>query len=216
MGTLTENLIASWPAALRTCLTEPDWWVDELQGVYVVRGLTALTLPARHEGYRNQAGTRSPRWEWPGHALVHRTATVHQGVSLFGPVVIGPGCEIGPNASLFGPTVVQSNAYIGPGAEIRRCLLLDGAEISHLSFAGHSVIGRNVRLGAFFCSAVRNLRRGTVHVMRAGTLVDTGEQRLGCVIADGTETGVHTTVMPGRRLVASPVVPAHSVVLRNC
>jgi UDP-N-acetylglucosamine diphosphorylase / glucose-1-phosphate thymidylyltransferase / UDP-N-acetylgalactosamine diphosphorylase / glucosamine-1-phosphate N-acetyltransferase / galactosamine-1-phosphate N-acetyltransferase len=216
MGMPTEDLTSSWPTALRTCLAEPRWWADELQGLHVVRGLTELTLPTRGNGYRTVPGTRSPRWDWPGHALVHRTATVHAGVSFFGPVLIGPGCEIGPNASLFGPTVVQANAYVGPGAEIRRCLLLDGAEISHLSFVGHSVIGRNVRLGAFFCSAVRNLQRGTVHVLQAGTLVDTGEQRLGCVIADGTETGVHTTVMPGRRLVASPVVQAHSVVVRNC
>ena len=219
MGTPTENLVSLLPAlpsALRTCLTEPDWWADELQGLHVIRDLTGLALPATLPGYRTVPGTRSPRWDWAGHALVHRTATVHQGVSLFGPVLIGPGCEIGPHASIFGPTVVQPDSYVGPSAEIRRSLLLSGAEISHLSFVGHSVIGRNVRLGAFFCSAVRNLRRGTVHILRAGTLIDTGEERLGCVIADGIETGVHTTVMPGRRLVASPVVAAHSVVIRNC
>ncbi len=211
-----ESLLPTGPGALRTCLTEPDWWADELRGLQVIRELTGLALPGTLAGYRTVPGTRSPRWDWPGHALVHRTATVHQGVSFFGPVVIGPGCEVGPHASIFGPTVVQSDAYVGPSAEIRRSLLLAGAEISHLSFVGHSVIGRNVRLGAFFCSAVRNLRRGTVHILRASTLVDTGEERLGCVIADGTETGVHTTVMPGRRVVASPVVAAHSVVIKNC
>jgi NDP-sugar pyrophosphorylase family protein len=216
MATPTRTLLPSLPAALQACLTEPDWWADELRGPQVIQGLTGLALPARLPGYRTVPGTRSPRWDWPGHALVHRTATVHQGVSFFGPVLIGPGCEIGPNCSLFGPTVVESDAYIGPSVEIRRSLLLDGAEISHMSFVGHSVVGRHVRLGAFFCSAVRNLRRGTVHVLRAGTLVDTGEERLGCVIADGTETGVHTTVMPGRRLVASPTVAANSVVVRNC
>jgi UDP-N-acetylglucosamine diphosphorylase / glucose-1-phosphate thymidylyltransferase / UDP-N-acetylgalactosamine diphosphorylase / glucosamine-1-phosphate N-acetyltransferase / galactosamine-1-phosphate N-acetyltransferase len=210
------SLLPSLPAAVRACLTEPDWWTDELRGLRVIQGLTGLNLPARLPGYRTVPGTRSPRWDWAGHALVHRTATVHQGVSFFGPVLVGPGCEVGPHASIFGPTVVQSGAYVGPSAEIRRSLLLAGAEISHLSFVGHSVIGRNVRLGAFFCSAVRNLRRGTVHILRAGALMDTGEERLGCVIADGTETGVHTTVMPGRRLVASPVVAANSVVIRNC
>jgi NDP-sugar pyrophosphorylase family protein len=216
MDAPTGTLLPTLPTALRTCLAEPRWWADERQGLYVVRDLSSLTLPTALAGYRVVPGTRSPRWDWPGHALVHRTATVHQGVSLFGPVLIGPGCEIGPNASIFGPTVVQSGAYVGPGAEIRRSLLLSGAEVAHLSFVGHSVIGRNVRLGAFFCSAVRNLRRGTVHILHAGVLVDTGEERLGCVIADGTETGVHTTVMPGRRLVASPVVAAHSVVIKNC
>ena len=143
-------------------------------------------------------------------------APVHSGVNLFGPVLVGPSCEIGPNASIFGPTVVEGRSYIGPSVEVRRCLLLVGAEVSHMSFVGHSVIGRQVALGAFFCSAVRNLGRGTVHVLRDGALVDTGERRLGCVIADGIETGVHTTVMPGRRVTESTTTAPGSVIVKNC
>jgi NDP-sugar pyrophosphorylase family protein len=141
---------------------------------------------------------------------------VHSGVNFFGPVLVGPNCEIGPNATIFGPTIIESGAYLGPSVEVRRCLLLAGTEISHMSYVGHSVIGRDVCLGAFFCSAVRNLRRGTVHMIRAGALEDTGERRLGCVIADGTETGVHTTVMPGRRIISTPTLLAHSIVMKNC
>ena len=72
------------------------------------------------------------------------------------------------------------------------------------------------RLGAFFCGAVRNLRRGTVHMLSAGALVDTGEVTIGCVIADGTETGVRATVMPGRRIVETPIVAANALVMTNC
>lgn len=73
-----------------------------------------------------------------------------------------------------------------------------------------------MRLGAFFCAAVRNLRRGTVHMMSNGALVNTGETTIGCVIADGTETGVRTTVMPGRRIVSTTPIPANALVLKNC
>jgi hypothetical protein len=27
---------------------------------------------------------------------------------------------------------------------------------------------------------------------------------------------VHATIMPGRRIVATPVVPANAIILRNC
>jgi acetyltransferase-like isoleucine patch superfamily enzyme len=47
-------------------------------------------------------------------------------------------------------------------------------------------------------------------------LVDTGELTIGCVIADKTETGVRATVMPGRRIVETPVVPANALVMKNC
>jgi acetyltransferase-like isoleucine patch superfamily enzyme len=198
------------------CLTEPKWWEDELQGLHVVQALTTLALPADCDGYRLVDNPPSPRWDWQGHALVHESSLLHTGVNLFGPVLIGPDCEVGPNASIFGPTVIEGRSYLGPSVEIRRCLLLARAEVSHMSFLGHSVIGRRVALGAFFCSAVRNLRRGTVHVIRDGMLADTCERRLGCVIADDIETGVRTTVMPGRRITETPATLPNSLIMKNC
>lgn len=204
------------PPVVRDCLAQPQWWGDEMQGLHVMTALDELALPDRLDGYRRIESARSVQWPRAGHALVHDTSIVHPGVNFFGPVLVGPGCEVGPNATVYGPTVVESGSYLGPGAEIRRCLLLAGAEVAHMSYVGHSVLGRRVRLGAFFCASVRNLRRGTVHMMRGGVLTDTGEVTIGCVIADGTQTGVHATVMPGRRIVASPVVPANAIVTRNC
>jgi NDP-sugar pyrophosphorylase family protein len=197
---LGDEMISVLPSLLRQCLVDPKWWADELAGLLMMTALTEMVLPSSSDGYRRVDNPPSPRWDWQGHALVHESSLVHSGVNLFGPVVVGPYCELGPNASLFGPTVVEGRSYIGPSVEVRRCLLLARAEVSHMSFLGHSVIGRHVALGAFFCSAVRNLERGTVHVMKNGALLDTGERRLGCVIADGVQTGVRTTVMPGRRV----------------
>lgn len=194
---LGTGLLSSLPAVLRSCITEREWWTDEMQGLHVMNALNDLVLPADCREYRKVMSPPSIRWRWQGHALVHQTSLVHSGVNFFGPVLIGPDCEIGPNATIFGPAVIESGTYLGPSVEVRRSMLLNGTEISHMSYVGHSVIGRNVCLGAFFCSAVRNLRRGTVHMMRDGALIDTGERTLGCVIADGTETGVRTTVMPG-------------------
>jgi NDP-sugar pyrophosphorylase family protein len=213
---LGSEVLSLLPRVVRECITELPWWQDELQGLRVMTALNDLSLPDDLAGYRKVDTADSVQWRWKGHALVHESSIVHRGVNFFGPVLIGPGCEIGPNATVYGPTVVESDTYLGPGAEIRRCLLLAGAEVAHTSYVGHSVLGRKVRLGAFFCVAVRNLRRGTVHMMSDGELVDTGEVTLGCVIADGTETGVRATVMPGRRIVDTPVVPANAVVLKNC
>ncbi len=213
---LGDEMMSALPKVLQQCLVEPKWWGDELAGLHLVKALTELVLPSSCDGYRRVDNASSPRWDWQGHALVHQSSVVHTGVNLFGPVVVGPQCEIGPNASIFGPTVVEGLSYIGPSAEVRRCLLLAGAEVSHMSFLGHSVIGRQCRLGAFFCSAVRNLERHTVHVMTNGPLVDTGEQRLGCVIADNVETAVRTTVMPGRRVTESSITLPNSVIVRNC
>ncbi|HEY6481334.1 MAG TPA: hypothetical protein VIZ00_14970 [Streptosporangiaceae bacterium] len=213
---LEPAVLSLLPPVIRACIGAPQWWDDELRGLHVMTGLDELSLPDDLAGYRRIDGAPSRQWPRPGHALVHETSIVHSGVSFFGPVLVGPGCELGPHATIYGPTVVESGSYLGPSAEIRRCLLLAGAEVSHMSYVGHSVLGRRVRLGAFFCAAVRNLRRGTVHMMRDGVLADTGEVTIGCVIADDTQTGVHATIMPGRRIVATPVVPANAIITRNC
>jgi NDP-sugar pyrophosphorylase family protein len=213
---LGSAVLSLLPRVLRDCITEPRWWLDELQGLRVMAGLSELSLPDSLDGYNRVDTAESVQWRWKGHALVHESSIVHRGVNFFGPVLIGPDCEIGPNATVYGPTVVESGSYLGPGAEIRRCLLLAGAEVAHTSYVGHSVLGRRVRLGAFFCVAVRNLRRGTVQMMSAGALIDTGEVTIGCVIADGIETGVRATIMPGRRIVETPVVPANALVMKNC
>jgi NDP-sugar pyrophosphorylase family protein len=213
---LGSEVLSLLPPVVRECITEPRWWQDELQGLHVMSALSDLSLPDGLTGYRRIDTANSLQWRWRGHALVHESCIIHNGVNFFGPVLIGPGCEIGPNATVYGPTVVESATYLGPCAEIRRCLLLAGAEVAHMSYVGHSILGRKVRLGAFFCVAVRNMRRGTVHMMSEGALVDTGEVTIGCVIADGTETGVRTTVMPGRRIVDTPVVSANALVIKNC
>jgi NDP-sugar pyrophosphorylase family protein len=213
---LGAEVLALLPGAVRECMTSPRWWQDELVGVQVMNALSDLSLPDGMKGYRSLDGADSVQWSWKGHALVHHSSLVHRGVNFFGPVLIGPDCEIGPNTTVYGPTIVESGTYLGPGAEIRRCLLLAGAEVAHMSYVGHSVLGRGVRLGAFFCVAVRNLRRGTVHMMSDGVLVDTGEVTIGCVIADGTQTGVRATVMPGRRIVETEIVPANALVTKNC
>lgn len=213
---LESEVLSLLPRVVRECITESHWWHDELQGLHVMAGLSDLSLPDTLKAYRTVDTAESKQWTWRGHALVHESSIVHKGVSFFGPVLIGPDCEIGPNANVYGPTVVESGSYLGPGAEIRRCLLLEGAEVAHTSYVGHSILGRKVRLGAFFCGAVRNLRRGTVHMISEGALVDTGEVTIGCVIADGTETGVRATVMPGRRIVETSIVPANALVMRNC
>ena len=52
-------------------------------------------------------------------------------------------------------------------------------------------------------------------MMSGGVLVDTGEVTIGCIIADGTETGVRATVFPDGGY-QTPVVPPNAMVMKNC
>lgn len=48
---------------------------------------------------------------------------------LRGPVLLGPGCEIGDDVRIDGPAVIGDGAKIGPGCRLRELIALPGAEI---------------------------------------------------------------------------------------
>jgi mannose-1-phosphate guanylyltransferase len=48
---------------------------------------------------------------------------------LVGPVLLGPGCEIGDDVRIDGPSIIGDNVRIGPGARLKEVIALPGAEI---------------------------------------------------------------------------------------
>ena len=64
------------------------------------------------------------------------TAEADEGV-LSGPVLLGPGCEIGDDVRIDGPAVIGAGARIGAGSRLREVIALPGAEIP----AGSVLIG---------------------------------------------------------------------------
>jgi mannose-1-phosphate guanylyltransferase len=49
--------------------------------------------------------------------------------ALQGPVLVGPGCEIGDDVRIDGPSVIGDGARIGAGSRLREVIVLPGAEI---------------------------------------------------------------------------------------
>jgi mannose-1-phosphate guanylyltransferase len=64
------------------------------------------------------------------------TAAEDEG-ALKGPVLIGPGCEIGDDVRIDGPSILGDGATIGDGARLRDAIVLPGAEVP----AGAILIG---------------------------------------------------------------------------
>jgi len=57
--------------------------------------------------------------------------------SLAGPVLLGPGCEIGEDVRIDGPSVIGDGVRIGAGCRLREVIALPGAEIG----AGSVLVG---------------------------------------------------------------------------
>ncbi len=149
---------------------------------------------------------------------VHQTARLHEGATLDGVVLVGPGsvilpgvyiegvaiigrnCKIGPNAYLRGMNSIGDGCHIGQAVEVKNSILYPNTTIGHLSYCGDSIVGEGVNFGAG--TIVSNFRHdGKNHRSMIGDqLVDTGRRKFGAVIGDGVHTGIHTSIYPGRKL----------------
>ena len=61
---------------------------------------------------------------------------------------IGKNCQIGPNSRIRNECKVSDNCLIGNGAEIKKSIIGDASKISHFSYIGDSILGKNVNIGA--------------------------------------------------------------------
>jgi NDP-sugar pyrophosphorylase family protein len=77
-----------------------------------------------------------------GDVLIGKETKIHSGCYIVGPVIIGEGCEIGPNACIFPSTAIGNNSIINPFTEIRNSVIMDDVHIGSNSFVTHSIIAR--------------------------------------------------------------------------
>ncbi len=125
---------------------------------------------------------------------------VKTGAYIEGPVRIGSGCTIGPNCFIRSHTSIGDSCRIGNAVEIKNSILGDNVSVCHLSYLGDSVIGSGANIGGGTIAANLRHDRKTVRTPAKGSLVDTNREKMGCIIAEGVRTGIHTTILPGRKL----------------
>lgn len=214
---IVNPIFALLPSEIRELLTIKNWWQDIPLAMNAFRQLHELDSLSTKEGDNI---IRLPKGLNHGvftHGLVLNSSgnEIYPGCAFFGTVIVGPNCRVGPNTSIWGPTVIESNAIIGPNAEIRRSIIFSGVKISHMAYVGHSIVGRNVNIGANLVIAVRNLKRNTVHLKIGRRLIDTRETHFGAIIADGVEFGINVSIMPGRIIATKDPIPPNSIIMQN-
>jgi bifunctional UDP-N-acetylglucosamine pyrophosphorylase/glucosamine-1-phosphate N-acetyltransferase len=177
---------------------EVDGWLD------VGRPWELLEANERRigRGLRDVRGYIHEDAEIRGDVVVEPGASIDSGVVIEGPAVIQSGASVGPNASVRGATLLSPDVEVGHGVEIKNSVLMAGTSVSHLSYVGDSVLGRDVNLGAG--TQVANLRHDgePIAVTVKGERVSTGRRKFGAVLGDGVKTGVNASLDPGVKLSA--------------
>ena len=119
--------------------------------------------------------------------------------AIQGPCIIGDNCEIGPRADIRKFTCIGDNCRIN--GEVKNSIFYDNSKSGHAqSSILDSIIGENSNIGAGTITA--NLRHDNCNVksLVKGKLIDTELMKLGAIIGDNVHTGIHTSILPGRKI----------------
>ena len=135
-----------------------------------------------------------------GAVQVGKGTVVKSGAYIEGPVVIGMNCTVGPNCYIRKFTSIGDGCVIGQAVEIKNSIVMPACRIQHLSYIGDSVVGEKCSIGAGTIVANRRHDAANVKSMIKGKLVDSERVKLGAIISDGVQLGVHTSVYPGRKI----------------
>jgi UDP-N-acetylglucosamine diphosphorylase/glucosamine-1-phosphate N-acetyltransferase len=141
-----------------------------------------------------------------GEASVIRPGVVLDASS--GPIIIGDGTTVMPNATILGPACIGKGCIVKSGAKILEgtsvgdtCKI--GGEVDqtvfgaysnkqHDGFIGHSYIGEWVNIGAGTNNSDLKNNYSAVRMWSAGMIRQTGRQFLGLVMGDHSKTGIGT------------------------
>jgi len=119
---------------------------------------------------------------------------------IHGPCYIGPGAVIGNNSLIRASTSIGAGSVIGYATEVKYSIIGENCW-THSSYVGDSVIGDGCNLGAGTITANYRFDEGNVQVEVLGKgKMDSGQEKLGAIMADHCKTGSNATLMPGIKI----------------
>jgi bifunctional UDP-N-acetylglucosamine pyrophosphorylase/glucosamine-1-phosphate N-acetyltransferase len=150
-----------------------------------------------------------------GPILIGARTRICEGVFIQGPARIGDDCLVGNLALLRGPVWIGGGTRIGFATEIKGSIIQDQVTIGPQCFVADSKIEREAYLGAQVRTSNHRLDRETVRVCLNGEWIDTGLEKLGCLIGARSSLGIQVIVLPGRMIAPGSSFAPRITVERN-
>lgn len=187
-----KDFISDFPLSLQTGANRPPWKVAA-----DLKEILERILPHLGPDYQMENGI-----------AIHKSATIERGVTLKSPVIIGEQCHVAAHAYFREGVFLDSSVKIGPSSEIKSSLIFSGTAIAHLNYIGNSLIGRNVNFEAGSITANHYNERDDkrIRVSYRNEVFDTGLEKFGALVGDGSRIGANAVLSPGTLLSKGAIV----------
>lgn len=149
-----------------------------------------------------------------GNVYIDDNAKIMDKASIKGPAFIGKNAYVGDSAVLRDGVDLEENSVAGAFAEIKNSVIMSNSKI-HSGFIGDSIIGRNSRIGAQFCTANKRIDRAIIKSDVKNEKIETGFTSLGAIIGNDVRMGIKSSTMPGVIIGKGALVGPSTVVSKN-
>jgi len=183
LSTVVQNLIDEGKI-INTIRT--DAWMD----IVYPWDLIKVNEVMIHNTQSTKGGVIEKNVTIKGDVFIGKDTKIYSGSYIVGPVVIGEGCEIGPNVCIFPSTTIGNNSVVNPFSEIQNSVIMDDVHIGSNSFIIQSIIAKGSRIGSNFSSITGNK-----------VIEIEGEfkklKKIGTMIGEDCSIGGHVVIDPG-------------------
>ena len=127
-----------------------------------------------------------------GQVSVGKDTVIRSNSYIVGPVVIGDGCDIGPNVCILSATSIGDNVVISPFTEIKNSVIGDDVNIGHCCIIQDSVIDKGCIIKGHFtaCSGENEVRINHEHHLVS----------VGAMLGEGCNLGNGVVAQPGVKI----------------
>jgi glucose-1-phosphate thymidylyltransferase len=153
-----------------------------------------------HQIQATSGGTIEAGVSLKGQVSVGKDTVIRSNSYIVGPVVIGDGCDIGPNVCLLPATSIGNNVVISPFTEMRNSVIGDDVSIGPGCIIVDSVIDKGCIIKGHFtaCSGLEEVRiNHESHQVSVGAMLGEGCNLGNSVVAQpGVIVGNYSQVQP--------------------
>lgn len=161
-------------------------WIDAVYPWDILH----VNASAMMEAEMGSAGTIEEQTVIRGQVKIGQESQIRSGTYIVGPVVIGKGCDIGPNVCIFPSTSIGDNVSLSPFSIIRHSVIMNDVQIGASSSISNSVIADGVNIGSHF----------TANNDAAWVRIESGHhpvEDIGTIIGEDSQIGDQVSATPG-------------------
>jgi NDP-sugar pyrophosphorylase family protein len=148
-----------------------------------------------------------------GNVIIEAGAKIFENTVIKGPAYIGKDCVIGNN-SLIRESHIGDRCVVGYSTEIKHAYIGDDCWF-HTNYIGDSIIGNGCYFGSGAVTANWRFDEKNISIKIEDMKIDTGLDKLGCIMANNCKVGVNSSIMPGVRIGTNSIIGTGTVVIRD-